>query len=197
MKLLLIISLFLLAANNIVFAADADAGKTKAATCIACHGVDGNSFNPEWPSLAGQDAAYLVKQLRNFKSGERTNALMAPMIAPLNDTDIDDLSAYFASQKLAEASTKEEFVALGSKIYAGGTDGVMACTACHGPTGAGLSAAGFPQVSGQKIQYVINQLNNFKTGARSNDANGMMRDISSAMSEEQIVAVANYLAGLH
>jgi len=197
MKLLLIISLLFLAANNTVFAADASAGKTKAATCIACHGVDGNSFNPEWPSLAGQDAGYLAKQIRNFKSGERTNDLMAPMVAPLTDADIDDISAHFASQTLAEATTKEEYVALGAKIYTGGTNGVTACTACHGPTGTGLPAAGFPQVSGQKIQYVINQLNNFKSGTRSNDANGMMRDISAAMNEEQIVAIANYLAGLH
>ncbi|MCP4272092.1 MAG: cytochrome c4 [Gammaproteobacteria bacterium] len=197
MKLLLIISLLFLAANNTIFAADATAGKNKAAECIACHGVDGNSFNPEWPSLAGQNAAYLAKQLRNFKNGERTNALMAPMVAPLSDSDIDDISAHFASQTRTAASTKIEYVALGSKIYTGGTDGVTACTACHGPTGAGLAAAGFPKVSGQKIQYVINQLNNFKTGTRTNDTNGMMQDISSAMNDEQIVAVANYLAGLH
>ncbi|MCP4411930.1 MAG: c-type cytochrome, partial [Gammaproteobacteria bacterium] len=94
MKLLLFISLLFLAANNTIFAADATAGKNKAAACKACHGADGNSFNPEWPSLAGQDAAYLAKQLRNFKNGERTNALMAPMVAPLSDTDIDDISAH-------------------------------------------------------------------------------------------------------
>jgi len=197
MKLLVIISLLFLAANNVVFAADADAGKNKSAMCIACHGLDGNSFNPEWPSLAGQSADYIAKQLRDFKEGRRKSEQMAPMAMPLSDEDIEDISAFFASQKLADGETKAEYVALGSKIYTGGTNGVMACTGCHGPKGAGLVAAGFPQVAGQKIQYVINQLNNFKSGARNNDASGMMTSVAAAMNDEQIVAVANYLSGLH
>ncbi len=197
MKQLIIISLLLLAGNSIVTAADAVAGKNKAAMCVACHGPDGNSFNPIWPNLAGQSATYLAKQLTAFREGKRTNAQMAPMAAALSDDDIADISAFFASQKLKVGTTKSEYVELGSQIYTGGAEGVMACTGCHGPTGAGLEAAGFPQIAAQHTQYVISQLNNFKDGSRANDSTGMMKSITSAMTTEQIEAVANYLAGLH
>jgi len=197
MKQSIIIALLLLAATNFVSAADAVAGKNKSAMCGACHGPDGNSFNPEWPNLAGQSVSYLSKQLKDFRDGKRKNDQMAPMAAALTDTDIEDISAYFSSMKVKAATTKVEFVELGSKLYSGGTKGVMACTACHGPKGEGLEAAGFPQVAGQQIQYVINQLKNFKNGTRENDSSTMMNNIASAMTDEQIEAVANYLAGLH
>jgi len=197
MKQLIIISLLVIAANNIVAAADVEAGKNKAAMCIACHGVDGNSFNPDWPNLAGQKVSYLTKQLTDFRDGKRTNVQMAPLAAALTDEDILNISAYFSSQKLNVSSTKQEFVALGSQIYTGGTEGIMACTACHGPNGAGLESAGFPQLSSQKVKYVITQLNNFKNGTRANDSTGMMNSISRSLNAEQIEAVANYMAGLY
>ena len=107
MKQIFIISLLLLAANNITYAADAAAGKSKAMMCIACHGADGNSFNPIWPSLAGQNARYLSKQITDFREGRRKDPQMAPMVAALSDQDIENIAAFFASQKLKAGSTKK------------------------------------------------------------------------------------------
>ena len=197
MKQSIIIALLLLAVTNIANAADIAAGKGKAAMCAGCHGADGNSISPEWPNLAGQNAAYLTKQIKDFRDGARVNAQMAPMVAALTDADAENIGAYYASLDAKAGATKEEFVALGSQIYTGGVTGVMACTACHGPKGNGLDAAGFPKVAGQQINYVINQLNNFKNGSRSNDSSVMMNNIAAAMTEEQITAVANYLSGLY
>lgn len=197
MKQSIIFAFLLLSVTHALNAADAVAGKSKAVMCIACHGIDGNSNNPDWPSLAGQGEKYLVKQMIDFRDGERTSAQMAPMVAGLTDQDITNIAAYFSEQKLKPSSTKEEYVDLGAQIYNGGVSGVMACTACHGPSGSGIEAAGFPRLSGQQIPYLISQLQNFKNGSRTNDSIGMMDSIAAAMSDEDIKAVANYLAGLH
>jgi len=197
MKQSIIFALLLLAFSNLQAAADAVAGKNKSAVCGTCHGTDGNSINPAWPSLAGQNQNYLSKQLTHFRDGNRKNMTMSPMAAALTDQDIADLSAYYTSLSAKAGTTKEKFVELGSKIYTGGVSGVLACTACHGPKGAGLDAAGFPKIAGQKIQYTINQLNDFKNGSRNNASNSMMNDIAAKMNDEQIEAVANYLSGLH
>lgn len=180
-------------------AGDAAAGKAKSATCAGCHGADGNSVNPEWPNLAGQGAAYLAKQLHDFKDGKRNNATMAPMAAPLTDEDIQDLSAYFASQPLKEGAADESLVELGEKIYRGGNpaSGVSACIGCHGPTGAGNPAAKFPALSGQHAKYVENQLDAFQNDTRNNDAGKMMRSIAAKMTSKEIKAVSSYVQGLH
>jgi cbb3-type cytochrome c oxidase subunit III len=192
-----IIILLLLAATNVVTAADAKVGKVKAAMCTACHGGDGNSINPIWPNLAGQSVSYLAKQMKDFRDGKRKSAQMAPMVAALSDEDIGNIAAYFSSQKVKTGTTKEEFLTLGSQLYNGGIAGVIACTGCHGPTGAGLDAAGFPQLAGQQVPYTIAQLATFKDGTRSNDNSTMMNSIAGALNDEQIEAVANYIAGLH
>ena len=178
---------------------DATAGKAKSATCAGCHGMDGNSVNPEWPKLAGQGDRYLDKQLQDFKGGARNNATMAPMVAALNEQDMADLSAFFSSQTVQLGSADEKLVELGQKIYRGGNaaSGVSACTGCHGPSGAGNPVAGFPSLSGQHARYVEIQLNAFKSGERSNDAGKMMRTIASKMTEQEIKAVASYVQGLH
>jgi len=178
---------------------DATAGKAKSATCAGCHGMDGNSVNPEWPKLAGQSNRYLDKQLQDFKGGARSNATMAPMVAALNEQDMADLSAFFSSQTVQPGSADEKLVELGQKIYRGGNadSGVSACTGCHGPNGAGNPAAGLPSLSGQHARYVEIQLNAFKSGERSNDAGKMMRTIASKMTEQEIMAVASYVQGLH
>jgi len=177
----------------------ADAGKGKAAACGACHGADGNSLVPNFPKLAGQHAVYLSKQLADFKSGARKDATMAPMAAPLSEQDIEDLAAFFASQTQAPGKADPELAALGEKIYRGGnsTTGVAACIACHGPTGAGNPAANFPKIGGQQVAYVVKALNDFKSGARSNDANQMMRGVAGKMTADEIKAVAEFVAGLH
>ncbi len=183
-------------------AGDAAAGKTKSATCAGCHGMDGNSVNPEWPNLAGQHPKYIEKQLKDFKAGtDRNNATMAGMVAALSETDMADLAAYFSSlpRKAGTAAADEDTLKLGEKIYRGGNPatGVAACIGCHGPTGAGNPEANFPALGGQHAKYVENQLKAFKTGQRKNDAGKMMRSIASKMSDEEIKAVAAYVQGLH
>ena len=180
-------------------AGSADAGKTKAAACGACHGADGNSLVPTFPRLAGQHPAYLSSQLADFKSGARTDATMAPMAAPLSEQDIEDLAAYFASQTQTAGSGNPELAVLGEKIYRGGNTatGVSACIACHGPTGAGNPAANFPKIGGQQVAYLVKALNDFKSGARSNDVNRMMRGVASKMTEDEIKAVAEFVTGLN
>jgi cytochrome c553 len=180
-------------------AGDAAAGKAASATCAGCHGADGNSANPEWPKLAGQGAAYLVKQLHNFKDGDRKNATMAPMAMALSDQDMDNLAAYYSGQATAQGAADEKLVELGQKIYRGGNpaSGVSACIGCHGPNGAGNPAAKFPALSGQHAKYVENQLHAFANDERNNDAGKMMRSIAGKMTEKEIQAVASYVQGLH
>lgn len=185
---------------------DAVKGKEKAAPCAACHAADGNSLNPIWPKLAGQNEGYLIKQLHDLKLGMtsqgkegRLNAVMSPMAAPLSDTDIADLAAYYASVPTQMAAVKKASLAMGEALYRGGDKkaGIPACSACHGPNGAGMAAAKFPRLSGQHPDYTVLQLKAFKKGERNNDMNAMMRDIASRMSDEQMQAVADYVSGLH
>ncbi len=184
---------FAMAAGNI------KAGREKAAVCVACHGADGNSPTDAFPKLAGQNEGYLIKQLTEFKSGMRKNAIMMPLVAQLSEQDIADLSAYFAVNKVTPGAVPEDLLVAGRAIYRGGnkTSGVPACMACHGPTGAGMPAAKWPALSGQYAKYTEAQLKAFAGGLRKNDPNGMMRDIASRMTTEEMKAVAAYVAGLH
>lgn len=179
-------------------AGNAEAGQTKAATCIACHGPDGNSPNPIWPKLAGQSASYIMDQLGKFKSGARQDPLMSPMAAPLSDEDVADLAAFFSSQKRQLGSADPQQVALGEKLYRAGnaTRGVAACASCHGPSGAGNPAANFPGLSGQHAAYVEKALKDFRAASRSTDLNAMMRDLAAKLSDAEIAAVSQYVQGL-
>lgn len=171
--------------------------------CAACHAADGNSQVAANPKLAGQFYEYLHKQLANFKpqgakKAERDNAVMAGMAGSLSETDMRDVAAYFAAQKLKPAAAKDkELAALGQKIYRGGNaaTGVAACAGCHGPAGAGMPAQ-YPRISGQFPEYIEAQLKAFRAGTRSNDPNGMMRSVVARMSDREIQAVAEYAAGL-
>lgn len=186
--------------SPLVFAAgDISAGKTKSAVCAACHGADGNSPSDMYPKLAGQHASYLYKQLVEFKSGERENAIMAPMVANLSEQDMADLAAFFASKETALGAVSEDLLELGKQIYRGGNSesGVPACMACHGPNGSGMPAAKWPKLSAQYRAYTESQLHAFANGERHNDPNGMMRDIASKLTEEEIKAVSAYVSGLH
>lgn len=190
-----IVSLFTSAMAN----GDAAAGKQKSAICAACHGADGNSTNPEWPKLAGQSEQYLIKQLKDFKQQKRVNPLMAGPIAGLSEQDMEDLAAYFASQKAIPGSADSALVKSGEHIYRGGNieRGVAACMACHSPTGSGNPAAVFPRLSGQHGKYVANQLRSFRDNERKNDRASMMRSVANKMTIEEINAISNYIAGLH
>lgn len=176
----------------------AEAGQAKSATCVACHGVDGNSVNPEWPSIAGQHHDYIVKQLKAFKSGARQNPLMSPMASPLSDADIEDLAAYFASQTVNGLEADPAKVAEGQRLYRGGDPqtGIAACGSCHGPTGHGNPAAQYPSIRGQHATYVEAQLKAYRGGTRQTDQNQMMRNVTHSLTDEQISAVASYLQGL-
>ena len=179
---------------------DPAAGKAKAATCVACHGTDGNSVNPEWPKIAGQHAAYIAKQLKDFKAGkQRNNALMTGMVAGLSEQDMNDLGAFYASASMSGGFAEESLVKLGEKLYRGGNSasGVPACMSCHGPAGAGDPRAGFPRLGGQHATYTRAQLESFRTEARSNDAKRMMRDIALKLTPAEMAAVATYISGLH
>jgi cytochrome c553 len=176
-----------------------EAGQAKSATCMGCHGMEGNSLNPEWPSLAGQHSSYILKQLKHFKAGERQNPLMTPMAMILSDQDMDDLAAYYASQTLRPTGeTEPSKLELGQRIYRAGiaSKGVPACSGCHGPAGLGISGAAYPQVGGQSAVYAAAQLRGYKTGERATDPSSMMRMITAKLTDEEIDAVASYLQGM-
>lgn len=180
---------------------DAAAGKEKSTVCATCHGPDGNSLAPNWPKIAGQYSNYLAKQLKEYRLGEkglRNNPVMAAQAANLTDQDIADLAAYYSSQKQTFGKAKQQYVALGQKIYRGGNiqSGVTACAACHGPAGEGNGPANYPRVAGQSAQYLADQLRNFREGKRKNSPNGMMTDISHRMNDQEIEAVSSYIEGL-
>ncbi len=179
-------------------AGDIEAGKAKSAVCAACHGVDGNSSNATWPSLAGQHAGYLVKQLEDFKSGDRPDPTMQGMAMLLNEQDMMNVAAYYESQKMKPVAFDGEMLELGENIYRGGiTDAsVAACMSCHAPTGLGNGPAGWPALRSQHPQYLVSQLNKFKAGTRANDAGLMMRNVAKRMSDKEIEAVSNYIAGI-
>ena len=182
-------------------AGDAEAGKTKAAACGGCHGPDGNSPVPTFPKLAGQGQKYIVKQVMDFKANtSRKNEIMLGMAAALSEQDAEDIGAYYSSQKLAgPAPADESKIAMGKQIYKGGnlTEGIPACQACHGPRGAGVAGSGYPQIGGQYVEYTLPQLKAFRDGTRTNDEKALMRSIVKDMSDEQLAAVANYIATLH
>lgn len=185
--------------------ADLAKGRTIAAqVCAACHGADGNSPTPVNPKLAGQIPEYLQKQLRNFKSDEgkkpaRDNPVMMGMATSLSPEDMRSVAAYFGSQKQAGGVARgRDTAALGQKLYRGGdpNKGLPACAACHGPSGAGIPVQ-YPRLSGQYMEYTEAQLKAFRSGQRANDLNGMMRAIAAKMSDADIRAVSDYIAGLH
>ena len=174
-------------------------GQTKAAACAGCHGVDGNGgADPVWPRLAGQDADYIAKQLADFKSGARKDPIMAGMAAPLSAQDMKDIGAHYASpQAQGRRRQSADLAKLGEKLYRGGNakTGVSACMSCHGPSGHGIPPR-YPRVSAQSTAYTEKQMLAFKSGARANDGDIMTR-IAFRMSEHEIKAVADYMAGLH
>ena len=179
-------------------AGSAEAGQAKSATCMACHGMDGNSPNPEWPSIAGQHAGYIEGQLKAFKAGERQNDLMSPMAMILSEEDMADLAAYFSSQKATGGETEPSKLAAGQRVYRAGNveAGVMACAGCHGPNGRGNPFAGYASIQGQHATYVAAQLRAYKAGTRQTDPNQMMRNVAALLSDEEIDAVASYVQGL-
>ncbi|HRH82282.1 MAG TPA: c-type cytochrome [Thiobacillaceae bacterium] len=166
--------------------------------CGACHGADGNSTSPTYPNLAGQHPEYLNKQLNEFKSGARRNAIMAPNVTNLSDDDMLNLAAFFSAQQPKSRLAKDpELVAQGEKLYKGGNagSGVPACASCHGPAGSGIPVQ-FPRLAGQHAKYVLSQLKNFRSADRANDGGKMMQVIARKLTDAEMKAVAEYVSGL-
>lgn len=196
---LVVLMAFAGAAGSVGAAGNAAAGKNKSAVCAGCHGVDGNSAAPNFPKLAGQDGQYIAKQLADFKSGARKDQTMIGMVAGLSKKDMDDLGAYYASQKRSTGTTSASAADLkkAERLYRGGDakNGIAACMSCHGPAGVGIPPR-FPAVSGQHAAYSQKQLLDFKSGARNNDSEVMTRT-AFRLSEAEIKAVSEYMAALH
>ena len=192
------VSAFVLTTGVQAAGGDAAKGQATAQVCAACHGADGNSLVPVNPSLAGQHPDYIVKQLKAFKSGERKNPIMAPMATNLSEDDMKNVAAYFSSKTPRGGAAKDTAsVEIGRKIYRGGkaANNVAACSGCHSPNGAGIPAQ-YPRLSGQHPEYTVGQLKAFRSGERANDPNSMMRSIAARLSDPEIKAVSEYIAGL-
>jgi cytochrome c553 len=177
---------------------NAEAGKTKAAVCAACHGQTGNAVAPNWPNLAGQHPAYIVRELMAFKNGERQDATMVSFASMLSEQDMHDIAAFFSTQTLAPKGADPQLVSRGQAIYRGGIPerGVPACIGCHGPTGHGNYLAAYPRIAGQNQQYMMDTLKAYADGTRRSDPNQIMRNVASQLVEADIQAVTSYVQGL-
>jgi cytochrome c553 len=187
-----------IASTSSLAVGNAATGATKAVVCQACHGANGNSANPEWPSLAGLGADYIAEQLQNFKSGKRVNPIMMPNAMTLSTEDMADLGAYFDSLVNTGLEADPSYWRAGEKLYRGGdaARGIPACMACHGPTGRGNEPAKFPALRGQHAVYLSKQLNDYASGARTTGPAGIMQTIAKRLSAEDIRNVTSYLQGL-
>jgi cytochrome c553 len=187
----------------------ADAGAAKAAVCTACHGVNGNSSNPEWPTLAGQNAAYTREQLAMFKARKRNNPVMQPIVDPLTEQDFADLAEYFANQTPAGLEADPSYWKAGEALYKAGDAArqIPACTACHGPAAQGNPGSGYPALRAQHSVYTVKQLQDYLTQNRYRDPadsskvnatrnSAMMSTIAARLSPEDIRNLASYLQGL-
>jgi cytochrome c553 len=181
------------AGETLYSAGDASRGVT---ACITCHGPKGQSATGTWPKLSAQHAAYTAKQLRNFKEGTRANPVMMGMAATLTEQDMNNIAAFLVKQQPSEGvAQNKDTIELGQSIYRGGiaAKGVPACAACHSPTGAGIPNQ-YPRLGGQWAEYSYTQLVAFGNGTRKNGP--MMTTIASKMSDLEMKAVSDYMAGL-
>jgi len=177
-----------------------EAGQALSTTCAACHGADGNSVTPEWPSLAGQHATYTERQLQAYRAGERSDAGMQGFAATLSEQGMKDLAAYYATQSIASKGADPDLVEHGERIYRGGIPEreIAACIACHGPGGKGNPLAGYPAISHQHTNYLSATLRAYQAGERRSDAtlNQMMRNVAELLLDDEIEALASYMQGL-
>jgi cytochrome c553 len=187
-----------IAGNAAIAEGNPEAGAAKSAACQGCHGPTGNSVNPEWPSLAGLGADYIVEQIQAFKSGKRNNPIMMGMAMALAPEDMPDVAAYFSAQVNTGLETDPGAAKAGEKLYRGGdrSRSIPACMACHGPTGGGISTAKIPPLHGQHSAYVAKQLADYASGARTSGPNGIMQTIAKRLSADDIRVLSSYVQGL-
>ncbi|RDI98602.1 cytochrome c4 [Dyella solisilvae] len=180
---------------------DATAGAGKAAVCGACHGMDGNSTDPQYPKLAGQHESYIARQLTNFKGSKRQNPIMLGMASPLSEQDMHDIGAFFATKSSLPGVADQALVERGQQLYREGdaTKGVPACMACHSIDGRGNPGAVYPQLAGQHAQYVEATLKSWRDGTTwGDDAHAqIMPPIAKKLDDKDIAALASYVEGLH
>ena len=192
---------------------DPKAGATKAGACAACHGLDGNSTDPQYPKIAGQHERYLWRQLHLFKTDQRLNPVMQAMAKPLTGQDMRDLGAYYATQA-AKAGVADDtvikvgpnadrkFFQVGERLFRAGrpADKTAACIACHGPAGRGNPGPSYPSLGGQHASYTVARLQYFRSGGvsgKDKEANTVMTEIARTLSDEDIQGLATYIEGLH
>src|SRR5580658_1894051 len=188
----------------------AEAGAAKAAICTACHGPNGNSANPLWPNLASQNAAYIVGQLKQFKANTRINSqgVMLAMAQALSDQETQDVAAYFSVQTLTGLEADPSYWQAGQKLYRGGdpSRAIPACMACHGPSGHGNPAAGYPALRSQHSQYVVKELTEYATGKRYSTTDkgetaggpnaAIMATIAQRLSPDDMRNLASFVQGI-
>lgn len=202
-KFALLVALMVIGTNSHA-SGDAEAGQVKAAMCMGCHGVDGNSLVPTFPKLAGLGHKYLLKQMQDIRDGRRPVALMAGQVDNMTDQDLADIAAFYNAQPRTGGTAEPDKVSLGRKVYLGGIAErqVPACSGCHSPTGNGNGPAGYPALAGQYADYVAAQLKMFRKGyedpaGRTNGGEAkIMRTTAFRMSDMEIEAVASYIEGL-
>lgn len=207
----LIISLVMLAGVSGFATANGNAeeGEQYTASCVACHGADGNSGAAMFPKLAGQNENYLHKQLMDVQNGDRVINQMTGLLDNFDEDQLADIAAYYASQTKTVGTANPDLVALGEQLYRGGNPetGVPSCAGCHSPTGSGNGPAGYPMLSGQHADYIASQLYKFKRGYRATEAaeearvndgeSRMMRTTAFRLKDFEIEALASYINGLH
>ena len=219
---IVILALILFTPRAFSLTADPEAGKDKAVDCSMCHGEDGNSIEPEWPNLAGQNKQYMINSIKAFQSGARGNcyschgqddndvelgwssttgqhivAVMKTQLMTLTNQDIEDIAAYYNSQIITELETDSTLANQGESIYITGNKLTgVACVGCHGPTGRANGDLGYPSLAGQHALYTENTLRNYASGERQTEANNLMKTLSSSLSETEIRAVSAYIQAL-
>jgi cytochrome c553 len=184
MKKILLTFIAMLFNMSIGYAADAPAS---AQVCVACHGQNGNSSNPEWPNLAGQKAGYLATQLKAFRDGTRSNPAMAPFVAKLSDGDIANLAAYYAGKKATTSASGDRGLVSAGENLSG------YCKACHGMSGQTINTE-WPNINGQQAAYLKKQLQAFKSGDRTS---ARMQPVISHMANKEFEALAAYYSQLN
>ena len=197
-----LIAVFLLLSSSFALAeGDAKAGKDKALICTGCHGADGNNSNSEYPVLAGQVESYLLKQVNDFKSGARVDDHMTSMVLAVEESDFEDIVAYFSSQPINKPSDKNKNynkMKPGEHTFTRGltAKSVPACSSCHGSEALGNKELAYPALASQHKEYLAKALKDFREGKRKNDKDKLMRNIAAQLNDEEIEALANYISNI-
>ena len=196
MKVSVIALLCILISSTAIAEGNPVAGKSKSLICSGCHMRDGNSKNPNYPILAGQGQDYLIKQLLDYKSGARKEEQMTPMAEAVSAEDVNDIAAYFSTQARTPGAAPPPTPPLGKQLYQEGNKTVSACAGCHSADGKGNPALKFPALAGQHADYVAKTLKDFRSAARNNDKQSVMRNIAVDLGDKDIEALAAYIASM-